>query len=78
MDDLHTKKLIVLRKPDKDVLAKIESVLFSDAQLEDEIDALAKKTMEKFRAQVVSGEIEYHKMFALVKKQLMKEKKFVP
>lgn len=78
LNDLRTNKLVVLRVPEKTVLTKIESVLLHDAKIEEDIDLEAKKTLEKFRAQVVSGEIEYHKMFQLVKKQLMKEKKFIP
>ena len=78
LDNLHKNKLITVRTSEKTVFAQIENVLLADAQLEDDLELLAKKTMEQFRKQVESGEIDYHKMFQMVKKQLMKEKKFIP
>lgn len=60
------------------IVEKIAGILLSDARTEVEIDAAAKKMMEKFRPQIESGEIDYHKMYTMVKKQLMKEKKFIP
>ena len=78
LDDLHKKKHIKLSSSEKKVFRQIETTLLADAQLEDDLGLLAKKTMEQFRKQVESGEIDYHKMFQMVKKQLMKEKKFIP
>ncbi len=78
LDDLHKHKLISIRSSEKIVFAQIENILLADAKLEDEIERTAKGTMDQFRKQVESGEIDYHKMYQMVKKQLMKEKKFTP
>jgi hypothetical protein len=77
-EKLSQKKLITILSSEKKILDKIESVILTDAKKEEEIEALTKKTMEKFERQVESGEIDYHKMYGMVKKQIMKEKKFTP
>lgn len=76
-DALVKDKLIDILSSDKAVLAKIETILTTDARIEEQIEAEAKKMMEKFQKQVESGEIEYQKMYNMLKKQLMKDKKFV-
>lgn len=78
LDRLTKKNLLEPKVPVLQIQQKIEGILLSDSLAEQEIETLAKKTMEKFRDKVESGEIEYHKMYMMVKKQLMKEKKFVP
>jgi hypothetical protein len=77
-EKLTQKKLIQILSTEKAVLDKIESIIMADAKKEEEIETLTKKMMEKFEPQVESGEIDYHKMYGMVKKQIMKEKKFTP
>lgn len=76
-DNLLRANVLKLLTNESALLATIESVLLDDIQKEAAIEAEAKKTMEKFRKQVESGEIDYQKMYNMVKKQLMKEKKFL-
>lgn len=76
-DHLTQEKLIEIRSSEKSILEKIESVLLTDAKKEDEIENEAKKMMEQFRPQVESGEIDYQKMYAMIKKQLIKDKNFI-
>lgn len=75
-EKLTQKQMIQVLSNEKKILDKIESVFLADMKKEEEIDTLTKKTMEKFAKQVESGEIDYHKMYGMVKKQIMKEKKF--
>ncbi len=75
---LTQKQLLQVLSTEKKILDKIESVFLADIKKEEEIDTLTKAMMEKFTKQVESGEIDYHKMYGMVKKQIMKEKKFTP
>lgn len=59
------------------VLNKIEGILLADAQKEEEIEREARKMMDQFKAKIEAGDIDYHKMYSMVKKQLMKDKKFI-
>lgn len=76
--ELQNKKLLqILSSPEK-VVSKIESVIMADVNAELEIEQTARKVMEQYRAQVESGAIDYQKMYSLIKKQLIKERKFTP
>lgn len=78
LDRLNKKNLLEPKVPTQKILEKIEGIFLADARLEQEIEDNAKKMMEKFKTQIEAGEIDYHKMYTMVKKQLMKEKKFIP
>ena len=77
-DALTREKLVKILKTDAAMTQTIENILLTDAQQETDIENTAKKMMEKFKKQIESGEIEYQKMYTMVKKQIMKEKKFIP
>lgn len=76
--ELAAKKMIRVLSSPQSVINKIEAILLADAHKEEEIENEARKMMTKFEAQIQSGEIDYHKMYTMVKKQLMKDKKFTP
>lgn len=76
--ELSAKKLIKVLSSPQSVVKKMEAVLLADAHKEEEIENEARKMMSKFESQIQSGEIDYHKMYTMVKKQLMKDKKFTP
>lgn len=78
LDKLEQQNLINIRTTRDQITQKIESILLADVQMEDEIEKEARAMMEKYRAQVQSGEIDYQKMYGMVKKELMKKKKFIP
>lgn len=76
--ELRNKKLVnILSSPEK-TLAKIESVILADLKVEQEIDQKARQMMDQYRNQVESGTIDYQKMYSLIRKQLIKDRKFTP
>jgi hypothetical protein len=76
--ELVSKKMIKVLSSPPSVIKKIAAILLADAHKEEEIENEARKMMAKFEAQIQSGEIDYHKMYTMIKKQLMKDKKFTP
>jgi len=75
--ELVREDMIEILTSEAEILQKIEGILIADAKKEVAIENEAKKMMQKFEKQVQSGEIDYQKMYGMVKKQLMKEKKFI-
>lgn len=73
---LKSEKLIRILTSEAKVLAKIESIILADLKIEEDIERQAKAMMDKYRKQVESGEIDYQKMYMMIKKQLIKEKNF--
>lgn len=74
--DLRTKQLVILKKNDTEVLAKMEEVFSADLRIEDDINREAQKLLDQYAAQMGSG-FDREKMFAMIKKQLVKDKKVV-
>lgn len=76
-EKLTRENLITVKTSESSILETIQQVLLEDVQQEEAILKEAEKMMEKFKSQVQSGEIDYEKMFGMIKKQLIKEKNFI-
>jgi hypothetical protein len=73
---LKAGKLLRILTSEAKVLAKIEAIIFADLKVEEDIEREARAMMDKYRAQVESGAIDYQKMYGMIKKQLIKDKGF--
>jgi hypothetical protein len=73
---LRSKQLIILKKTEADVLAKMEEIFLKDLRVEDEINREAEKLLDQYVAKA-GGNIDRQKMFLLIKKQLVKDKNVV-
>ena len=77
LNGLKEKKLIKPKVPDEKIRVKIIETIMADLHAEDKIDDEARKLMENYRGQIQSGQIDERKMFQMIKKQLVKDKKIV-
>ena len=66
-------KLIKLISTDAEIKKKIESVFLADSAKFDAINKKAKEMTEQYRDKIESGEIDYQKMFSMIKTQLLKQ-----
>ena len=73
---LRAKQLIILKKPESAILARMEEIFAKDLKVEQDIDREAKRLLEEFEAKG-GGNIDRQKMFALIKKQLVKDRNAV-
>lgn len=74
--DLRNKQLMILKKNDAEVLSKMEEIFTADLRIEDDINRDAQKLLEQYAAQM-GGKIDREKMFSMIKKQLIKDRKVV-
>ncbi|NBX76492.1 MAG: DUF507 family protein [Proteobacteria bacterium] len=70
---LKSKKLIVLKKPEMDVLNKMQEIFIQDLKVEETINREAEKILAQYEAQM-GDKIDRQKMFQMIKKQLIKDK----
>jgi hypothetical protein len=70
---LKSKKLIVLKKSEMDVLDKMQELFIQDLKVEDTINREAEKILAQYEAQM-GDKIDRQKMFQMIKKQLIKDK----
>jgi hypothetical protein len=70
---LRAKQLIILKKPEREVLLKMEEIFMKDLRVEDEINREAEKLLDQYAAKM-GDKIDKQKMFQMIKKQLIKDK----
>ncbi|MFM8268796.1 MAG: DUF507 family protein [Pseudomonadota bacterium] len=70
---LKNKKLISLKKPEMEILAKMQEIFIRDLKVEDAINQEAEKILAQYEAQM-GDKIDRQKMFQMIKKQLIKDK----
>jgi hypothetical protein len=68
---------VVLKKGEKGVVEKIESVIQKNIDDERAIDEQVKNMMDQYRNQIASGSVDPQRAFQMIKKQVAKERKFV-
>ena len=74
---LLQKNLIRLHVDPKVVQARIANTIVKDLQVEDNLDEEVRKILEGYAQQMRQQHIEYHEMFQMVKRKLIKERNLV-
>lgn len=74
---LIQKKYIRLHADSKVVQARLNNTIVQDLKVEDELDAEVQKILEGYTQQMRQQHIEYHEMFQMVKRKLIKERNLV-
>lgn len=76
LEALRAKHLITLKHADTEVLAKMEEIFLRELKIEDDIDREAERILEQYARQM-GAQIDRQKMFQLIKKQLVKDRKVI-
>jgi hypothetical protein len=74
---LVQKEYIRLHADPKVVQARISSTIASDLKVEDDLDEEVRKILEGYTHQMRQQHIEYHEMFQMVKRKLIKERNLI-
>ena len=70
---LKTRQLIILKKNETEVLARMQEIFVKDLKVEGEINREAERLLKQYEQQA-GGNIDRHKMFQMIKKQLIKDR----
>ena len=77
VDQLVKKGYIRLVDDIKAVQARISSTIVKDLKVEEELDEEVRRILEGYTQQMRQQNIEYHEMFQIVKRKLVKERNLV-
>jgi hypothetical protein len=77
VERLVEKGHISLKADAKTVQAKISQTIIDDLKVEDELDAEVRKILEGYAEQMRRQKIQYHEMFQMIKRKLIKERNLV-
>ncbi len=75
--ELQVKNLVTLKAQAHVILERIQKAITDDLAAEDRLDEEVKNIMDKYRAQIDSGQMNEQQVFQMIKKQLVKERKLV-
>jgi hypothetical protein len=76
-ENLKRKQLIVFKTEEKVVMKRILEIFLSDLQAEDKLDREVEKLLETHSRELEGGDVNYRKMFNMVKSKLAKEKDII-
>ncbi|OGQ08611.1 MAG: hypothetical protein A3G32_02335 [Deltaproteobacteria bacterium RIFCSPLOWO2_12_FULL_40_28] len=68
---------VTFKVSEEKIFEKIVGVITKNMFEESKLDEEAQKKMDQARSQIKSGDLDEHRAFQMIKKQLAKEKKFV-
>lgn len=74
---LDTKGLVKLKKPRKDLAAKIAETITADLAAEDRLNREVEKILTAYEAEISKGQMDYRKVFELTKQKLAKDRGMV-
>lgn len=77
MHRLKIKKLLQLKAAESKVREKIASIFNQNQAAEEALEEEVRQLLKEHEAAFASGQMDYHKMFLMVKKKLAKEKGFI-
>ncbi len=61
----------------EEVRLDMYTIISEDMQLEDKLNEEVKDIMERYDEDLKSGKVDYNKLFAMIKQQLIKERKLI-
>lgn len=76
-ETLLTEGLISSTSPKEFLISKVESIMVEDLQVEDRLNAEVKEILKGHEREIQKGEVDYQKMFQMIKKQLVKERNLI-
>jgi hypothetical protein len=76
-ETLLKENLISFRSKKELLESRIESILLNDLQVEDRLNAEVKEILKNHEREIDRGEVDYQKMFQMIKKQLAEKRNLV-
>ncbi len=76
-ENLKKKQLVVFKTEEEVVMKRILEIFLSDLRAEDEFDREVEKLLETHSRELEGGDVNYRKMFNMVKTKLAKERDII-
>lgn len=76
-ENLKKKQLVVFKTEEEVVMKRIPEIFLSDLKAEDELDREVEKLLETHSRELEGGDVNYRKMFNMVKIKLAKERDII-
>lgn len=71
---LVAQRAIAVHGPEAELVARVTALIEEELAREDQLNQDVRELLKQYQRQIDSGEIDYHRMFSMVKRQLAKER----
>ena len=75
--NLIKKELISLKVEEKAFVDKIREIIFNELKIEDDLNREVREILKAYEKEIEAGNIDYNKMFNLIKAKLVKERNII-
>ena len=77
LESLLQKDQVVLQGSKDELVLKIEHTIREDLMVEARLDEEVKGIMKNYQVEIDQGDVDYRKMFLMIKKKLIKERELI-
>ncbi len=77
LETLKAKELLVFKVDESTVLSRIQETFLKDIQAEDDLDREVENILKSHTSEIDSGQVDYRRMFNLIKSKLVRERGMV-
>jgi hypothetical protein len=74
LERLLEQNLITVQIPKEELVRRIEHIMTEDLMIEDRLHQEVREILKGYEAEIEKGNVDYHKMFLMVKNKLVKER----
>lgn len=72
--ELVKRRKVILKTEESKLIESIAEILLKDLQLEEEINAQVREILKEHSQKLTNANVDYNKMFNMVKKKILEEK----
>ena len=74
---LTEKKLIDLKKSKDEVISSTDSLILDELMVEDRLNKEVRDLLQQYDSQIEKGQLDFHKLFDLTKRKLIRERNII-
>ncbi len=74
IDRLLEENLLAVHVPKEEIIRKIEHVMTDELSVEERLNNEVKEILKTYQGEIDKGNVDYHKMFLMIKNKLVKER----
>ena len=74
LDRLLKENLLEIHLPHEELVRKIDQVMTEELMVEDRLNDEVQEILKSYQTEIDKGNVDYHKMFLMIKNKLVKER----
>ncbi len=77
IEELLKKELIELKLPEDKVVKLLEELMLDEFMVEDRLNEEVREILKQYDTEIEKGRLDYHRLFELTKRKLVKERNII-